>query len=380
MDPDSSKKRPERKLTDESLRTERAKTDRARAEGQAAVDRDADVVVRRARDNADAVLVVARAKADQHLAEAATQVGAHTTVARERALEDEVLQGERATADERLRREREAQAQVLATLLPLERDQTDGYLLTERLRSDDAVSHRDDFLSIVSHDLRNLLSGIVLSATMLSYSAPEGKEGAAILTGTERIQRCAARMNRLIEDLLDVASIDAGHLAVTPTRGDLTALVTEALDTFRAAAAARAIALEVERLERPLLADFDHGRMLQVLANLISNALKFTAQGGQILVRCEHAGDAIHFAISDNGAGIPDSMLESVFERFWQVGQNDRRGLGLGLYISRCIVEAHGGRIWVESKLGEGSRFCFTLPAGGLAEPTAGIQNSPQRG
>jgi signal transduction histidine kinase len=366
MDPESNKNRPERKVTDESLRTERDKTDQALAESQSAVEKDADLVVRRARDNADAVLVVARAKADQRLAEAAPPVGAHTTVARERALADEVLQGERATADQSLRREREEQAQVLGTLLPLERDQTDRSLLTERLRADDAVSHRDDFLSIVSHDLRNLLSGIVLSATRLSQSASDGVDGVATLA-TERIQRYAARMNRLIGDLLDVGSIDAGRLAVAPTRGDLTALVTEALDTFRAAAAAKAIALEAERLDRPLLADFDHDRMLQVLANLITNAIKFTAQGGKILVRCERAGDAIQFAISDNGAGIPDTMLESVFERFWQVGTNDRRGLGLGLYISRCIVEAHGGRIWVESKLGEGSRFCFTLPAGGLA-------------
>jgi signal transduction histidine kinase len=361
------KNRPERNQTDESLRTEREKADQALAESQSAVEKDADMVVRRARDNADAVLDVARAKADQHPAEAATPVGVHATVARERALADEVLQGERTTADESLRREREEEARILATLLPLERDQTDRYLLIERLRSDDAISHRDDFLSIVSHDLRNLLSGIVLSATLLSQSAPDGKDGVATLAATERIQRYAARMNRLIGDLLDVGSIDAGRLAVAPTRGDLTALVTEALDMFRAAAAAKSIALEAERLERPLLADFDHDRVLQVLANLITNAIKFTAQGGTILVRCERAGDAILFAISDNGAGIPDTMLEPVFERFWQVGKNDRRGLGLGLYISRCIVEAHGGRIWVESKLGEGSRFCFTLPAGGLA-------------
>jgi signal transduction histidine kinase len=103
--------------------------------------------------------------------------------------------------------------------------------------------------------------------------------------------------------------------------------------------------------------------MLQVLANLITNSIKFTAQGGSIWVRAERAGDELRFSISDTGAGIPDHMLEAVFERFWQVDKNDRRGLGLGLYISRCIVEAHRGRIWAESRLGEGSRFWFTLPA-----------------
>jgi signal transduction histidine kinase len=102
--------------------------------------------------------------------------------------------------------------------------------------------------------------------------------------------------------------------------------------------------------------------MLQVLANLLSNSIKFTARGGNITVSCVDNGGGLQFCVSDTGSGIPQEMLESVFERFWQVGKNDRRGLGLGLYISKCIVEAHGGRIWTESTLGVGSRFYFTLP------------------
>jgi signal transduction histidine kinase len=358
--------RPERALTDESLRTERQKADRALADDMSIVEEDADEVVRVARDNADAVLLVAREKADEHLVHAGARGDAHPTLVRERALADDVLRDERASEDESLRLRRAEQAQILARLLPLEREKTDRYLMTERLRSDDALANRDDFLSIVSHDLRNLLAGVVLSATILSEQITEGDEGMSTRLATDRIQRYAARMNRLIGDLLDVGSIDAGRLAVMATRGDLTTVVTEALDTFAGTASAKAISLEVEHLERPLLAGFDHDRMLQVLANLISNAIKFTAQGGRIVVRCEGVGDAVQFAIRDNGVGIPDTMLESVFERFWQVGKNDRRGLGLGLYISRCIIEAHGGTIWAESTLGEGSRFCFRLPAGGL--------------
>jgi signal transduction histidine kinase len=99
-----------------------------------------------------------------------------------------------------------------------------------------------------------------------------------------------------------------------------------------------------------------------VLANILANAIKFTSQGGRIRVRGEGAGDELRFSISDTGSGMPGNVLEAIFERFWQVGKNDRRGVGLGLYISRCIVEAHGGRIWAESQLGEGSRLCFTLP------------------
>jgi signal transduction histidine kinase len=367
MHGDAKQSRSERTLTDESLRTERRKTDQALIDKLAA-DEDADGVVRLARDNADAVLEAARDKADEQLAHDGARVEAHPTLTRERALADEVLRDERASEDERLRLERVEQARILARLLPLEREKTDRHLLTERRRHDDALAHRDDFLSIVSHDLRNLLSGIVMSAAVMAKRGTDDDGPTSTRSATDRIQRYAARMNRLIGDLLDVGSIDAGRLAVVPTLGDLATVVTEALDTFAGAASAKAISLEVEHLERPLLASFDHDRMLQVLANLISNAIKFTAQGGRIRVRCEVSGDAIGFAISDDGVGVPETMLESVFERFWQVGKNDRRGLGLGLYISRCIIEAHGGTIWAESKLGEGSRFCFRLPAGGLAE------------
>lgn len=99
-----------------------------------------------------------------------------------------------------------------------------------------------------------------------------------------------------------------------------------------------------------------------MFANVIANAIKFTSRGGSIRVRGECAGDGLRFSITDTGSGIPGNMLEAIFERFWQVGKDDRRGVGLGLYISRCIVEAHGGKIWAESTLGEGSRLCFTLP------------------
>jgi signal transduction histidine kinase len=107
---------------------------------------------------------------------------------------------------------------------------------------------------------------------------------------------------------------------------------------------------------------FDHDRMLQVFANLLSNSIKFTSGKGAINVRVDRTGSMLRFRISDTGVGIAAPMLEAVFERFWQVGKDDRRGMGLGLYISRCIVESHGGRIWAESKVGKGSEFYFTLP------------------
>lgn len=357
----------ERGQTDESLRVEREKADRALVERQEAVAEDADKVVRRARDNADAILDAARDKADERLDRAGEGGEPVAAIAEERVREDAALREERATEDESLRRERSESARALMRLLPLERDATDRYLLTERTRSDQALDNRDDFLGIVSHDLRDLLGGIVVSAGLLGKSAPGNTAEQKIVAETARIQRYAARMNRLIGDLVDVASIDAGKLAVTPVEADATSLVIEAVDTFRGAAAAKSITLEAEALEPGLMGEFDHDRMLQVFANLITNSIKFTASGGKISVGGERAGDELRFCVSDTGAGIPGNLLESIFERFWQVGKNDRRGLGLGLYISRCIVEAHGGRIWAESALGAGSRVWFTLPA---ATPT----------
>ena len=351
---------PERGKTDESLRTEREDTDEALAETRIAVEEDADKVVENARVQADTVLDKARDKADDKNDAAAPGIEGKA-VAQERVLADKVLQSERAAADERLRREREGKATVAAALL-LEREKTDRYLLTERARSDDALAHRDDFLGMVSHDLRNLLNGIVLHATVLSAKASESEEGRRTVEGMERIQRYVARMNRLIGDLIDVTSIDAGKLAVRPQRGDVAALLTEAVDMFAHSADEKGISLVAEPVERPLPADFDHDRMLQVLINLISNALKFTPRGGAVTVRSERIGHELGFCVRDTGTGIPGNMLEAVFARFWQVGKNDQRGLGLGLYISRCIVEAHGGSIRAESKLGEGSAFHVTIP------------------
>lgn len=348
---------PERAQTDESLRTERENTDRALARAEVAIETSADTAVEEARNNADTVLETARDKADSLSPHAASR-----SVVQDRAREDEALRVERASADERLRLEREKHDRVLSSLLPLERANTDRYLLSERVRSDDAVANRDDFLSMVSHDLRNLLAGIVMGAELVSNMERASPDGSHSDVGG-RIQRYAARMNRLLGDLLDVGSIDAGRLAVSPVHGDVDAVIEEAADTFRASASAKNIALETELPRRPLPAKFDHDRLVQVLANLLANAIKFTPDGGRICVRGESAGAYVQIDVCDTGCGIPPEMQEAVFERFRQVGEKDRRGLGLGLYISRCLVEAHGGRIWAESTPGHGSRFCLTLPA-----------------
>jgi signal transduction histidine kinase len=353
--------RPERDNTDDSLRAERKNSDRAIAERRGDIEANADVLVARARVQADAVLDTARDRADHKLDSAEPGARVYHTVAAERAREDDALQDERVEADERLRSERAEEARTLASLLPLEREKTDRYLLTERARSDDAIEHRDDFMGMVSHDLRNLLSGITGNATLLSKHASESDEGRRTVAGMDRIKRYAARMNSLIGDLVDVVSIDAGKLKVQPERCDAAVLLSEAVDAFAHAASEKGVSIECQTAGGSLLADFDRDRMLQVLANLITNAIKFTPREGEITVRCEGDGHELRFSVCDTGVGIPGNMLEAVFERFWQAGTNDRRGFGLGLYIAKCIVEAHGGRIWAESKLGEGSAFYFRI-------------------
>ena len=351
----------ERDRTDESLRDERKKADAAQANRQDVEDA-ADALVKESREISDASVTAAREKADRKHQDATPKNASNATIDSERAHEDKALKDERASADESLRREREESARALKNLFPLERSKTDRDLLTERARSDAAIENRDDFMGIASHDLRNLLGGIVMSAGTIARHVSGNEEGTKILVETNRIQRFTARMNRLIGDLVDVARINAGKLNVVPERNDAAKLIAEAIDSFESAASDKGITLEAELIQEYLPAEFDYDRMLQVLANLITNAIKFTFKGGRIVVRGERTGDELRVSVSDTGCGIPDHVLPAVFERFWQVGQNDQRGLGLGLYISKCIVEAHKGRIWAESKEGEGSTFSFTMP------------------
>jgi signal transduction histidine kinase len=348
----------ERQQTDESLRVEREKADQALGEELTAIDQTADAVISRARSRADEVLAAARAKTDRQLATHVARKPAPDIVLRERAQEDQILHEERATADAALRQER---ADHVA-LLSRERDDTDTDLAIERARSDHALATRDEFLSVVSHDLRNMLNAIGGSAELIAVGVSRDNHEEQVRMGARRIQRSATRMTRLVGDLVDVASIHAGKLAVAAEVGDPTSVVLEAVENFLPQAAAGAVALVTEILRPPSILAFDPARLLQVLTNLLSNALKFTPAGGKVVVHVEGVGPDLRFSISDTGPGVPSDQLEAVFHRFVQVTKNDRRGVGLGLYISRAIVEGHGGRIWAENRNGGGSTFYFTLP------------------
>ncbi|HWI17219.1 MAG TPA: histidine kinase dimerization/phospho-acceptor domain-containing protein [Vicinamibacterales bacterium] len=239
MRSEDQQRRLEREQTDESLRAEREKADQTLEDS--AIDETADAVISRARSRADKILAASRAKTDR-ASVPATPIP--TLLKRERARENQVLQEERATADEVVREER---AEHLA-LLWLERQETDEDLSHERELSDDALATRDEFLAIVSHDLRNLLNAIVGSATLIEKGAlqtdlVETNLVEQLATHARRIQRAGARMNRLIGDLVDVASIEAGALAVTREIGDPTTVVTVAVDAFQVQAATAGVSL-----------------------------------------------------------------------------------------------------------------------------------------
>jgi signal transduction histidine kinase len=190
-----------------------------------------------------------------------------------------------------------------------------------------------------------------------------GTENKVVHKNLEVIKRAAQRMHSLIGDLLDVRRIESGQLTVEPKKGDVRNFLCEAVDMLRPLTSSAGLKLQIvlePGLPRVLV---DVARIQQVLSNLIGNAIKFTPCDGSITVRAESTSDGVRVSVADTGRGISSEELPHVFGRFWQSKRTDRRGLGLGLAIAKAIVEAHGGRIWVESEVGKGSTFFFTLPA-----------------
>jgi signal transduction histidine kinase len=353
----------ERQETDQSLLLERQRTDAEIGKRNAGAKERSESVVEVARDRADEVLAEARIQADAVLGREAASAPQRIVLREERAVEDAAVASERLTADQRLQMELEERTHALEALLVFEREQTDERLLIERARGDASLLARDNFMGMVSHDLRNLLGGIALGVAKQIRNPSPDDAGRDNLKTSEKLQRMVARMNRLLGDLMDVTSIESGRFALAPVQQDAGAVLKESLDAFAAAASAKHIALEGTATSDPLIARFDRDRIFQVMANLLGNAIKFTQEGGHVSVRAEHGGGELRFSVSDTGVGMAESQLECIFERFWQSQKGDRRGLGLGLFISRCIIESHGGKLWAESRPGEGSTFHFTLPA-----------------
>ena len=222
-----------------------------------------------------------------------------------------------------------------------------------------AVRQRDDVLAVVSHDLRNVLGIFRITAALLDRELPEDAGHARDRIKT--LQGQAEAMGRLVDDLVEVARIDAGSLRIVPAGCEARALAQDAIASVQPIAQQKGIGLALECPEDPMPVHCDRGRILQVFANVLGNAVKFTDRG-EVRLSVVATDGEVRFAIRDSGGGISPDHLPHLFERYWQARQGERSGAGLGLYIARGIVEAHGGRIWADSTPGQGTTICFTLP------------------
>jgi signal transduction histidine kinase len=229
-----------------------------------------------------------------------------------------------------------------------------------------AVRARDEVLRVVSHDLRNPINNINMAASMLLNVPDDRRASRGII---QIIKRASERMNHLIEDLTGVARIHSGQdipLRMEPENA--LSIVQEAYETSKISAESKSIDLVYEAPAALPLVKADRERILQVLYNLIDNALKFTPSGGSVVVRCESADHQVRFSVKDTGRGIDETHLSHIFDLYWQAKPTAHLGSGIGLAIAKSIVEQHGGTIWAESKPGIGSTFFFTLLQAGAGE------------
>jgi PAS domain S-box-containing protein len=229
-----------------------------------------------------------------------------------------------------------------------------------------AVRARDELVGLVTHDLRNLVHSALLGADLIVKS---GEAGPAVTRWAEGILRAGHHMLRLLADLLDPAALTSATLAIEPRPQGITTIVEDAVEAARDLAAAKGVDLEVAALDPSAVVRCDRRRILQVFQNLLGNAIKFTPPGGAVVVAARPGATEVEFSVEDTGPGLSADDLSRLWERGWKKDPADPRGAGLGLFIARSLVEAHGGQVRAESRPGGGATFSFTLPR---AEPPAG--------
>ena len=253
-----------------------------------------------------------------------------------------------------------AELAKLAPTSPMEEIRQQNIALLRALEeAEAAVATREELLAIVSHDLRNPLGSIVFSAALLDRTTIDGEEGERVHKSAQTILRSADRMTRLIADLLDLAQIQAGKLAVEQRPEDVEGLIRDCVEMLRPLAATKDLK---GMASAGLHVRCDRERVLQILSNLVGNAIQFTPEGGSIFIAAQDTGHEVRFSVRDTGQGISEEELPRIFDRFWQAQRKNRAGVGLGLSIAKGLVEAQGGRLSVESTLGAGTTFFFTLP------------------
>lgn len=222
-----------------------------------------------------------------------------------------------------------------------------------------ALRERDEMLAVVSHDLRSPLQSISMAASILHTAPPDEQQKKSI----ESISLATSHIDRLLRDLLDITRLEAGQLPLQREPTDVVDLIGQACRLFEPLAVERSVSLRSDVASDVPAVSVDRGRMLQVLSNLLGNAIKFTPRNGRVEVTASREHGKVRIAVTDNGPGIEEAHLGRVFDRFWKADRRRERGAGLGLAIAKGIVETHGGEIGVESRKGDGSTFYLRLDA-----------------
>ncbi len=392
----------ERKNTDRSLVEERERASRSviSEKGQAEAKTDRDVLDDRTRTDQEKLR--ARTKRDSkqsngrtpdHNREEDHRESDHRTEI-ERKSVDLAMQQERSRVDTAIVEERAVKSAIEVKTMRAERELTDKNLAHERTTADTAcistsselrrevaehsktkvsLTSRDEFLAVVSHDLRNPIGAISSCMELLLEESADRNFDTETRGWLEFAKRNADSSLRLISDILDMERIAEGKLELFVKSNDVSRMICESLESFVHIAKAKNIGLVASPIVGSPQIFCDRDRILQVFSNLIGNALKFTPKDGKIIVSVSFEESAMKVSIRDTGPGIPEEKKLKIFERFAQLKSKDRSGLGLGLHISRMLVEAHGGKLWVESDQGKGSSFFFTLPY--LEQPSSRLNS-----
>ncbi len=366
----------EREKTNESLDQERGKIDESLTDQQVKTIQETDALMESDRHDADLVRQQRRSQNDEKFA-------ATDRLTAQRKIEDDNVKSERSLMDIALQRERDINEAAASELFARERSATDKNLKAERVQTDIEVGKsaglledelalhlktkadlltRDEFSAIVSHDLKNPIGAILSSAEIILENPEFHKLNSDLKSWVQMIQRNAGVSLRLINDILDMERVAEGKLQVEKKNHCLVHLMNDCVQTHLYAAKEKNIKLTGVSLQTSITAHFDRDRVQQVLSNLIGNAIKFTPEFGTVNVSIRANEKNIELIVKDSGPGIAKNQQAKIFERFSQIKNKDRRGLGLGLYISKMLIEAHDGRIWVDSVLGQGSQFHIELP------------------
>jgi len=235
--------------------------------------------------------------------------------------------------------------------------------LTESLRTSN--QRRNDLFSIVSHDLRSPLTAIFLNIGIIEQILRKQPDQTRrdLQAAISRLEECSKNMERLIESTLNLGVTQTGNFVIKPGRHEIKELLVALTDMFQPIADEKHIKIKTDLPEdAPHAAEFDWGRIHEVLSNLLANAIKFTPRGGSVTMQVTFLPNEIRFGVIDTGPGIPVDKAPLIFERFYQIKKPGSMGVGLGLYIAKQIIEAHGGKIWVESEPNQGAKFFFTIP------------------